>query len=123
MVRDTPKRYFEVESHASCFEISEIFESRARRIKDLNPGLVPAVFESRMRLPKGYQLRIPYLAETTAESAANVFWAGYETIPKIINPRFLRFVHAEWARFLNSPESARLCYGGHIAKPGSDLVY
>ena len=42
-------------------------------IKDLNPGLVPAVFESRMRLPKGYQLRIPYLAETTAESAANAF--------------------------------------------------
>ena len=50
-------------------------------VKDLNPGLSTDVYKGRRLIPAGYRLRLPKPETLSAQSAIELFEAGYAQIP------------------------------------------
>lgn len=78
-------RFFEVEiPHFISFkELSRFLKLDRNRVRELNPGLAPEIFAGSSLIPAGYRLRLPPDPKLSPDSAARVFLAGYNQIPRM----------------------------------------
>lgn len=83
-----PHRFYEVQLPAPIRMKDLLQFMRLKRIQvvELNPGLTDLALASKVKIPKGYRLRLPNSGSGSDEnlaSATRVFLAGFAKIPKV----------------------------------------
>lgn len=81
-----PHRFYEVQLPAPIRmkDLLQFMRLKRPQVVELNPGLTEIAIASKVKIPKGYRLRLPNSGSGTDEnlaSAARVFLAGFAKIP------------------------------------------
>ena len=88
-------RYYEVNvpDYIRFKDLVRFLRLDPKKLRDLNPALMPPVFAGSMRIPSGYRIRLPAKDDHDLEVGPKLFMAGYEQIPaiyKLKNDRRMR---------------------------------
>jgi len=83
-----PHRFYEVELPAPIRmkDLLQFMRLKRDAVLELNPGLTELALASKVKIPKGYRLRLPNTGSGTDEnlaSATRIFLAGFAKIPKL----------------------------------------
>jgi membrane-bound lytic murein transglycosylase D len=87
--RNRPHRFYEVELPNSIRlkDLVSFMRLPKKKIVALNPGFTDLALASRVKIPKGYRLRVPNEegsgTERNLASAGRVFLSGFKRIPAI----------------------------------------
>jgi membrane-bound lytic murein transglycosylase D len=87
--RNRPHRFYEVTlpDPIRLKDLTQFMRLKRKAILGLNPGLSDLAISSKVKIPRGYRLRVPNNegsgTEENLASAARVFLAGFSKIPKL----------------------------------------